>query len=166
MYRGTGVCEITALVEKRFGDQTQECYALVPLYLNNLTIYVPMNLEHRMAELRNGEEIEEGLRHLSEVETVWIADVHTRRKKYREILLDGTYDEGLQVLKTLYLAKQRRHFRGQKNGLCVSDDHLFHDCKRIIAEEIAYSNGCTYDEAEIKLNTLLDELLSTVQTDK
>ncbi len=166
MYRGTGVCEITALVEKRFGDQTQECYALAPLYLNNLTIYVPMNLEHRMTELRSFEEIEESLGHLSEMETLWIADVHARRKKYREILLDGTYDEGLQVLKTLYLAKQRRHFRGQKNGLCVSDDHLFHDCKRILAEEIAYSDGSTYDEAEARLNAILDEVLSAVQAEK
>lgn len=144
LYRGTGVCEITALTEKRFGDQTQECYALTPLYLNNLTIFVPYSLESRMRELESEETVLSSLETLPELETVWIPDVHARRKKYREILLDGTREETLQVLKTLYLAKQRRQFRGQKGGLCVSDDHLLYDCKRIIAEELAYVCGCTF----------------------
>ncbi len=159
MYRGTGVCEITARLEKRFGDQTQECYALVPLYSENLTIFVPITLEHRISNLRSAEEILNGLRRISESEAIWITDVHARRKKYRELILDGTYEESLQVLKTLYLAKQRRRFRGQKNGLCISDDHLFHDCKRIIAEELAYAEKCTFDEAQQSIDKLLEELL-------
>lgn len=166
LYRGTGVCEITALTEKRFGDQTQECYALVPLYLNNLTIFVPHSLEHRMRELRRSEEILESLETLSELETLWIPDVHTRRRKYREILLDGTQDEILQVLKTLYLAKQRRQFRGQKGGLCVSDDHLFHDCRRILAEELAGACDCSFAEAEQRLSEAIDAVLKPVLAEK
>ena len=166
LYRGTGVCEITALTEKRFGDQTQECYALTPLYLNNLTIFVPYSLEGRMKELESEETVLSSLEALPELETMWIPDVHARRKKYREILLDGTREETLQVLKTLYLAKQRRQFRGQKGGLCVSDDHLLYDCKRIIAEELAYVCGCTFAEAETRLNTQMEEKLKAVQVEK
>ena len=166
LYRGTGVCEITALTEKRFGDQTQECYALTPLYLNNLTIFVPYSLEGRMKELESEETVLSSLEALPELETMWIPDVHARRKKYREILLDGTREETLQVLKTLYLAKQRRQFRGQKGGLCVSDDHLLYDCKRIIAEELAYVCGCTFAEAETRLNTQIEEKLKAVQVEK
>ena len=166
LYRGTGVCEITALTEKRFGDQTQECYALTPQYLNNLTIFVPYSLESRMRELESEETVLSSLETLPELETVWIPDVHARRKKYREILLDGTREETLQVLKTLYLAKQRRQFRGQKGGLCVSDDHLLYDCKRIIAEELAYVCGCTFAEAESSLNKRIEEKLKAVQVEK
>ncbi len=166
LYRGTGVCEITALTEKRFGDQTQECYALVPLYLNNLTIFVPHSLEHRMRELRREEEITSSLEALSDLDTLWIPDVHARRRKYRELLLDGTQDEILQVLKTLYLAKQRRQFRGQKSGLCVSDDHLYHDCKRILAEELASACNCTFAEAEKRLGEIIDTVLKPVLAEK
>ncbi|MBQ8688316.1 MAG: hypothetical protein IJ512_07200 [Ruminococcus sp.] len=166
LYRGTGVCEITALTEKRFGDQTQECYALVPLYLNNLTIFVPHNLEHRMKALRSEEEILESLESLAELDTVWIPDVHGRRRKYREILLDGSQDEVLQVLKTLYLSKQRRQFRGQKGGLCVSDDHLLHDCKRILAEELAASSDISFTEAEHRLNEVVEAALKPVLAEK
>lgn len=70
----------------------------------------------------------------------------------------------MQVLKTLYLAKQRRQFRGQKGGLCVSDDHLLYDCKRIIAEELAYVCGCA--EAESSLNKRIEEKLKAVQVEK
>lgn len=166
LYRGTGVCEITALTEKRFGDQTQECYALVPLYLNNLTIFVPHSLEHRMIALRNEEEITGSLEKLSELDTLWISDVHARRRKYRELLLDGTQDEVLQVLKTLYLAKQRRHFRGNKGGLCISDDHLYHDCKRILSEELASASDCTFAEAEERLSEYVDAALKPLLLEK
>ncbi|MBQ8514482.1 MAG: hypothetical protein IJ496_03705 [Ruminococcus sp.] len=166
LYRGTGVCEITALTEKRFGDQTQECYALVPLYLNNLTIFVPHSLEHRMTALRNEEEITGSLEKLSELDTLWISDVHARRRKYRELLLDGTQDEVLQVLKTLYLAKQRRHFRGNKGGLCISDDHLYHDCKRILSEELASASDCTFTQAEERLNAYVESALKPLLLEK
>lgn len=166
LYRGTGVCRVTGLVEKRFGDQTQECYALTPLYLNNLTVFVPYSLEGRMSPLRGEDEIVESLGGLSEVETEWIADVHARRKRFREILLDGTREESLRVLKTLYVAKQRRRCRGQKGSLCVSDDHLLHDCRRILAEELAFSSGSSYAEAEARLDSMINEHLSTVVLEK
>ncbi len=166
LYRGTGVCEITALTEKRFGDQTQECYALVPLYLNNLTIFVPHALENRMQPVRNADDILDSLDSMAELETLWIPDVHARRRKYREILLDGTQEEILQILKTLYFAKQRRQFRGQKGGLCVSDDHLFHDCKRILAEELSYASGITFEQGEQQLNVALDAILKPLLAEK
>lgn len=166
LYRGTGVCEITALTEKRFGDQTQECYALVPLYLNNLTIFVPHALEQRMRKLRSEEEIISSLATLPDLDPLWISDVHIRRRKYRALLLDGTQEEILQVLKTLYLAKQRKQFRGQKNGLCVSDDHLFHDCKRMLAEELAYACDCIFEQAEKRLNEMMDAALKPVLAEK
>ncbi|MGN0591806.1 MAG: CarD family transcriptional regulator [Ruminococcus sp.] len=166
LYRGTGVCKITAFTEKRFGDETQACYALEPLYLNNLTIFVPHTLEQRMRKLRSREEIFSSLETLPELDTVWIPDVHMRRRKYRALLLDGTQEEMLQILKTLYLAKQRKQFRGQKNGLCVSDDHLFHDCKRMLAEELACACGCVFAQAEKQLNEMMDAALKPVSAEK
>ncbi len=166
LYRGTGVCRVTGVVEKRFGDQTQECYALTPLYLNNLTIFVPYSLESRICPLRSEEEIIECLGALTEIEAVWISDVHARRKRYREILLDGTMEECMQVLKTLCEAKNRRRCRGQKGSLCISDDHLLHDCKRIIAEELAYSSDCSYSEAEERIVSIIDQQLCPAIAEK
>jgi RNA polymerase-interacting CarD/CdnL/TRCF family regulator len=159
LYKGTGVCEVTALTEKRLGEQMQECYALVPCYVNNLTIFVPHALEYRMRPVRSETDILASLQELSTLENIWISDVHMRRKKYRHILLEGTEQQFLQVLKTLYFAKQRRQFRGQKGTLCVSDEHLLHDCKRILAEELASATGRFFPEAEQQISDLLQTVM-------
>ena len=158
------MCKIDGLVEKRFGDQTMECYALTPLYLNNLTIFVPQTLSGRMTPIRTYEEIIESIEGIADAEVMWITDVNARRKKYREIFMDGTAEENLRVLKTLYMVKQRRRCRGQKSTLCISDDHLYHDCRRITAEELAYSSGCSFDEALEKLDEMLNTRLSISNT--
>ncbi|MGN0632011.1 MAG: CarD family transcriptional regulator [Ruminococcus sp.] len=160
VYRGTGVCRIAGLIEKRIGDHTEECYSLMPVYLNNLKIFVPFSLEKRICQVRSPEMIEEELRSIEKTESLWIADVHMRRKKYREIILDGTHDQMMQVLKTLCLAKLKRQFRGQKIGLCVSDDHIYQDCLRIISEEFAYGADCSYYDAEQKVLGIVKDCLT------
>jgi len=137
-YGAQGVCKITGMTEKSFGDTVLEYYVLEPIYQHNSTIFVPVNnkkLVEKMRSVLTKEEITEMLHRISLEETVWIEDELLRRQHHQEIIAGGDRAALLSAIKALYLHKKEQLAKGKK--LHQADERFFKEAEDLLYHEFA-----------------------------
>lgn len=88
-----------------------------------------------MRRILSPDEADELIRSMPGQQLIWIEDEHERKEKYGEILSRGDHAELVQVIRTLYLHREKQIQRGKK--LHQSDEHFLKDAERVLNEEFA-----------------------------
>lgn len=129
-----GICVIKAIgpLDLSIAERGRLYYTLEPLYAQKNTIYTPVDNEK--SSLRRAITREEALElidRIPQVETVWVLDEKRREEKYKEIMKQNDCMGWMQIIKTLYLKKQKRLAEGRKNTardelyLKLAEDFLY-----------------------------------------
>lgn len=131
-----GICIIKAIGPLNLGtaDRDRLYYTLEPLYAQKNTIYTPVDNEKSpMRRAIKKEDALELMDKIPQVETIWVLDEKRREEKYKEIMKQNDCMGWMQIIKTLYLKKQRRLAEGRKNTarddlyLKLAEDFLFRE---------------------------------------
>lgn len=149
IYGAQGVCKIEEIVEKDICNNKIEYYVLKPIYDEKSTIFVPTNnktLTEKMKRALTSREVYEIIKNIPNEETIWIDNENLRKEKYREIISNGSRKELVQVIKTLYLYKQKQLDNGK---------HL-HNVDNIFLKE---AEKLLYDEFALALNIKREDVL-------
>lgn len=148
IYGTEGVCSILEITERQFGDETIEYYVLQPMSKKAETVFVPRNNEKilsRMRSILTPEELHDLSSIVVEDLSDWIVNDRERQTKYKEILLYGSSEDLVQLIRTLYLHQIRMLEVGKK--LHVQDERILKEAERILTEEVVYALGITPEEA-------------------
>ena len=129
-----GICVIKAIgpLDLGIAERGRLYYTLEPLYTQKNTIYTPVDSEkNSLRRAITREEALELIDRIPQVETVWGPDVKRREERYREIMRQNDCIGWMQIIKTLYLKKQKRLAEGRKNTardelyLKLAEDFLY-----------------------------------------
>ena len=129
-----GICVIKAIgpLDLGIAERGRLYYTLEPLYTQKNTIYTPVDSEkNSLRRAITREEALELIDRIPQVETVWVPDEKRREERYREIMRQNDCMGWMQIIKTLYLKKQKRLAEGRKNtahdelNLKLAEDFLY-----------------------------------------
>lgn len=163
VYGGNGVCRIEEISRQSFCGETREYYVLRSLYCAGETVFVPTDnatLTGKMYPALTRDQIDALLLGLPETEpygtettqsvtTVsepdWIESDEERKNRFDAILASGDRKALLDMLRTLYIHKEKQEKRGKK--LHIADERCFREGEKRISEEFAY--GLQIDPAQV-----------------
>jgi CarD family transcriptional regulator len=130
-----GICSVKAVgsLNMSAADEDRLYYTLKPLYeTQQSSVYTPV--DNKKAPMRAATTREEALKLIDRIpmiETVWVYDERQREGMYKEIMLKNECSGWAQIIKTLYLKKQKRLAEGKK--FTAKDDFYYK-----LAEELLY----------------------------
>ncbi len=139
IYGTKGVCKIIEISEREFLGKSKEYYILKPINNTSTTFFAPTDNQavlDKMHRIISKQEIEELVDATSKEEPVWIQNDNERRERFREILLGGKHHELIQMIKVIWIQKQKREAEGKK--LHISDERFFKDAEELLYAEFQY----------------------------
>ena len=142
VYGKNGTCRIEEIAEKRFFGRKRTYYILKPVHDQEATIYVPVDNEaagRRMWKTLTREEVEELIEEIPEISDTWIADDRERKEKFQQILAQGSREDLVRLITTIYRQKQRLTGRGRK--LHSADEQIFREAEKLLYDEISVVLG-------------------------
>ena len=95
---------------------------------------------------------------IPQVETVWVLDEKRREEKYKEIMKQNDCMGWMQIIKTLYLKKQKRLAEGRKNT--ARDDLYLKLAEDFLYGEFAAALGVEKDQVEELIGRRVREMES------
>lgn len=146
VYGAEGVCTVTGITEKKFGNEMVSYYVLEKVDKKDSLTYVPANNERSLSKMRHVLTKEEFIE-LFKDETQfleWQEKDRDRQKTFKEVILFGNTRELISLIKTIYLRGQELRKVGKKLHIC--DERVFKDAEKIIKEEVAYVFGISKEE--------------------
>lgn len=134
-----GICKVKAVgsLNMSAADEERLYYTLKPLYdTQHSAVYTPVdNTKAPMRAASTREEALDLIDSIPTIETIWVLDERQREGKYKEIMLKNDCTGWLQIIKTLYLKKQKRLAEGKKNT--AKDDLYFKLAENLLYGELA-----------------------------
>ena len=156
-----GICVIKAIgpLDLSIAERGRLYYTLEPLYAQKNTIYTPVdNEESSLRRAITREDALELIDRIPQVETVWVLDEKRREEKYKEIMKQNDCMGWMQIIKTLYLKKQKRLAEGRKNT--ARDDLYLKLAEDFLYGEFAAALGVEKDQVEELIGRRVREMES------
>ncbi len=143
---GHGVGQICDVEEKVVGGSNTSFYH-VKIISNGMKIIVPTNSRSHIRRLIEKDEIGQVFQLLSDHDVFVDNSTWNRRNRdYTNKIKTGSILEIAEVLRALFLLKNRKN-------LSYGEKKMLDQCKELIAEEIALSNG----REKIQINTEIEQ---------
>ena len=146
VYGTTGVCRITDIARDEYsGNNETEYYILHPVYNDNMTIKIPVNNPRiSMRATLTKEEVSSLIATMPDKETIWIEDSRERSDLFKTILRNGTCEDWIKLIKTLYAEKETRSTTGKT--LTNTDEEIMRTAEKQLNEEFAVVLNISPDE--------------------
>lgn len=146
LYGSEGVCKITEITEKTFGDTAIEYYILTPVFNNRSTFFVPTAnsaLTAKMHPLLTNSEVMDIIETTEELGS-WIESDIERKEYFKEIISGGNIKKIASMLKSLLRHKDEMESIGKK--LHKPDEMVFKEAQKILYEEFAMVMDLSKDD--------------------
>lgn len=134
-----GICRVEAVGSLNMSsvDDDRLYYTLKPLYeAQQCVVYTPVdNLKAPMREVSTREEAIELINLIPDTPTTWVPDDRQREGSYKDIMMKNECSGWLQIIKTLYVRKQKGLAEGKKNS--AKDDFYFKMAEDLLYGELA-----------------------------
>ena len=145
LYSSDGVCKITEITQKKFGEMSATYYVLKPVFTNRSTFFVPAENEKLTAKM-HAVLTKEELQGVIEKSTslVWQNDDSLRKDEFRAILSSGDIAGIVSLFKTILAHKNKIEALGK--NLHRADETAFKEAQKVIYEEFALSSELTKDD--------------------
>ncbi len=143
---GHGVVQLVDVEERDLGGEGKSFY-IFKVLANGMTVMVPVSTTNGVRKLVSSEEIE-GVYGLLQDHDIKI-DTSTWNRRYREYMgkiKTGSLLEIADVMRALFLLKV-------KKSLSFGEKKMLDQCKELIAQEIAISQGDEKKSVESKLES-------------
>ena len=164
LYGSDGVCTISEITEKIFGDTAIEYYVLVPVFDKRSTFFVPVKnqkLVGKMHYVLSAEEICKVI-NCSDEDVEWVENDLKRGELFKEALSCGELKKIASVARCITFHKDEISSKGKK--LHKSDEIIYKDALKILYEEMALVTDVSKDDvADIVCHKLsFENLIKTV----
>lgn len=146
MYGLYGICEITDIQNKNFGNCGSSLYYVMhPISDERTTLYAPVESNKiSLRRLLHTEDVLELIESLPGEDLDWIENDQLRHKAFCKIIKNGNYTDQFRVLVALY--KHREEKKKQNKKFFIADEKLLHDTEKLLYEELAYVLHIDRDE--------------------
>lgn len=146
-YGNSGVCVIKERLEPGMGLAKEKAYYMLEPIVGGGTIYTPVdNTKVVMRRILTRDEIKAIVENIEKIPELWIADERGREQSYKKALHSGDCKEWIQIIKTLYMRKQKRVQQGKK--MTSTDERYMKTVEERLYSEFAISLGINKEEVK------------------
>lgn len=137
------VCKIKEVKENYFFNQ--DYYIMHPIDDDSLTINVPLD---RCSDMRHVISKEEGEKLISIIPSIGTIETSERdiEFEYKRLLQEGSLEDLVKVIKTVYLRNQERINQNKKIG--EKDDSYFQKAEKRLYQELSISLHMSFDDTK------------------
>ena len=144
VYGTNGLCMVEDIKEIQFtvGAEKNTYYVLKPVGANAATIFVPVDNEKLMSEMRatmTKEEIDSLLCGMTDKEIRWDNDRKRRLERFHDILFKGVTEELLLMINCIYRKKQE--LSAINKQIPTSDSNTLKSAEKLVEEEFSHVLG-------------------------
>ena len=142
IYGTHGVCRIGDITTMPFGADKRDYYVLSPLCDPRSTIFVPLDNEQLVSQMRpvlTKEEIAEMLSSVTPGSLDWIESDSERKDFCQTTLKSGDRLEMLKMIDMLYTHQEE--MKNQKKHFHVTDERFLREAEKLLHEEFAFVLG-------------------------
>lgn len=145
MYGTTGVCEVIDIKEEKFINSTKkECYVLRPIYCKNTIIKIPTdNNKISMRKIISKDEINSLIKNIHNKDIISIDDDKERAEKFKSMLKNGTCEDLIILIKSIY---SNRKLLGK--NVYKNDDDIRKLAEKLLNEEFSVILKINPDEVK------------------
>lgn len=137
MYGSSGVCRISEISAKKFGNKEVLYYVLKPVYDENSTIYCPVDSPKlKIRKLLSVDEIYRLIQEMPDSQTEWVNNEQQRKEKFNKILKEGDHRELIRLIRALYFNREEKRRTGKK--FYLSDERIMKEAETMLHEEFAH----------------------------
>lgn len=147
IYGMQGACKIKDITEVDFSESGNLYYKLVPECDKSGEIYVSVKTgEKKMRKLVSPNEAEEMMREMPTKKGKWISDDRERERVYKQAIIDGDYDQIMEIM--VGISKRRKNRMKQGKRQTELDDRIFRNTKKVFFGELAVVLNKDIDSVE------------------
>lgn len=147
VYGVQGVCRVAELVTRKFDRETKEYYLLRPVFDTRSVIYVPVDKQELLDQMRpplTKEEVNELIGSLEKNSSEWIADDDDRRDYCADVIRSGDRGALMRLIDMLY--SRNEELKGQKKHFHIADERSLKRAEKLLHDEFAYVLGMLPDQ--------------------
>lgn len=147
VYGSIGVCTIKDITVMYLGGVEKEYYILSPNSDPKSTIYVPLDSEALVSQMKpvlSKDEIAELLSHVGNNNIDWIVSNSERKAYCRSAIKNGDRTVLIALIRMLYT--KREEYRSEKKHFHVADEKALAEACKLIHDEFSYVLGISSNE--------------------
>ena len=140
VYSIHGVCKIKDISLLKFGNEKRKYYILCPVGDGKSTLYVPLDNENLLSQMRpvmSREEIDLLIGSVSQDKTEWIEDAVSRKEYCDRILKSGNRKELMQLIEMLYLKQEE--LKSKNKHFHIADERCLKDAEKLLYDEFSFT---------------------------
>jgi len=142
VYGVQGVCRVAETVTRRFDRETKEYYLLRPVFDERSVIYVPVDKQELLSQMRpplSKAEVNRLIDGLEVNGSEWIANDSDRRDYCADVIKSGDRAELMKLIDMLY--SRNDELKGQKKHFHIADERSLKRAEKLLHDEFAYVLG-------------------------
>lgn len=144
-----GICQVEGVTTLNLEgvDNTKEYYLMKPVFSNGSTVYKPTDLDDgTIRPALNKSEAEALIADIPSIHTVNIIDEKALEKTYKELMRSFDPKAMVQLIKTIYLRKEKRLLKGFK--ITALDSRYFKQAEDFLYGELAVALALPRNEVK------------------
>ncbi len=158
IYGNNGICLIQDITTLNIPgvDKDRQYYLLKPVYASGSTVYTPVDTaETSLRHALSKDEADSLIRSIPDIPLIPLADEKTLEKTYKEYMRSNNCKAWVQLIKTIYLRKERRIMKGYK--VTALDNRYFNLAETSLYGELSIALGKPRDEVKSYISSCIDE---------
>ena len=147
IYGTHGVCCISEIKQMSFGADSRDYYVLTPVSERRSTIFVPVDNETLLAQMRKvltKEEIDDLLDSVEPGSLEWIASDSERKDFCNKTIKSGDRLAIIGMIEMLYLHQEE--MKSAKKHFHVTDERFLREAEKLLHDEFSFVLGITGTE--------------------
>ena len=159
IYGNNGICRVQDITTLSISgiDKNRKYYLLKPMYSSGSTVYTPVDTaETLLRPALSREEADSLIRSIPDIPLIPIADEKTLEKTYKEYMRSNSTRAWVQLIKTIYLRKEKRTMKGYK--VTALDSRYFSLAESSLYGELAIALDKPREEVKSYIASCIDSL--------
>ena len=158
IYGNNGICLIQDITTLNIPgvDKDRQYYLLKPVYASGSTVYTPVDTaETSLRHALSKDEADSLIRSIPDIPLIPLTDEKTLEKTYKEYMRSNSCKAWVQLIKTIYLRKERRIMKGYK--VTALDNRYFNLAETSLYGELSIALGKPRNEVKSYISSCIDE---------
>lgn len=158
IYGNNGICLIQDITTLNIPgvDKDRQYYLLKPVYASGSTVYTPVDTaETSLRHALSKDEADSLIRSIPDIPLIPLTDEKALEKTYKEYMRSNSCKAWVQLIKTIYLRKERRIMKGYK--VTALDNRYFNLAETSLYGELSIALGKPRDEVKSYISSCIDE---------
>lgn len=157
VYGNKGICAVQDITTLNMEGTVKGrlYYVLSPIHQKDSKIFVPTDSNKTiMRRLLTGEQADELIKTIPQIEEIWVENDKLREEKYKECMRTCECREWVRIIKTLYVRMQKRIAQGKK--ITATDERYFRMAEENLYSELSIVLGIPKEEMEEYITSRID----------